>query len=73
MGDGKNVFRAWGLMSAIVSELVGLTLGGAFFGKWLDDKLQTNPWLMTIGLLFGAAAGIYGMLRIIRTHMGDES
>src|SRR5262245_37479305 len=41
---------------------VGLELGlsvvvGVLFGRWLDGKLGTEPWLMLVFLALGLAAG----------------
>lgn len=32
-------------------------------GKWLDDKLGTDPWLLVAGVIIGAAGGFYSMYR----------
>ena len=46
----------------------GLQFAGAivlflFVGRWLDARLGTEPWLLLVGVLFGAGAGIYSMYR----------
>jgi len=28
-------------------------------GYWLDQRWQTKPWLMVVGVLLGAAAGFW--------------
>ncbi|NSL52088.1 AtpZ/AtpI family protein [Calidifontibacillus erzurumensis] len=55
------------LMSAISAQLVGSILIGLFLGKWVDAKLGTLPLFLIIGLFLGLAAGIYSMLRLIKT------
>jgi ATP synthase protein I len=47
---------------------VGLQFAGAivlflFVGRWLDSRLGTEPWLLLVGVLFGAGAGFYSMYR----------
>ena len=47
---------------------VGLQFAGAillflFAGRWLDEKLGTEPWLLLSGVMIGAAAGFYSMYR----------
>ena len=47
---------------------VGLQFAGAivlflFIGRWLDARLGTEPWLLRLGVLFGASAGFYSMYR----------
>jgi ATP synthase protein I len=69
----RHPFRAIGLMTAISSQLVGSVLVGIFGGRFLDEKWNTEPIFLIIGLLVGLAAGIYAMLRLIRSFFsGDE-
>ncbi len=47
---------------------VGLQFAGAillflFAGRWLDERLGTEPWLLLTGVMVGAAAGFYSMYR----------
>lgn len=34
-----------------------------FLGRWLDEQLGTEPWLLIAGVFIGAAAGFYSMYR----------
>lgn len=48
----------------------GLELGiavalGALFGRWLDGKLGTEPWLLLVFLIIGLIAGFRGVLRAV--------
>lgn len=50
---------------------VGLELGlsvvfGVLFGRWLDGKLGSTPWLMLAFLLLGAVAGFRSVVRAVR-------
>ena len=38
---------------------------GVLAGKWLDGYFGTFPWLLTLGIVFGFAAGIRAMIREI--------
>lgn len=47
---------------------VGLQFAGAiilflFLGRWLDERLGTEPWLLLIGVLVGAVAGFVSLYR----------
>ena len=44
-----------------LSALVGL-----FGGRWLDQHLDTTPWLTLIGAAFGLAAGVRAVWRALR-------
>jgi ATP synthase protein I len=56
---------------ALSASSIGLELGlavaiGVLFGRWLDGKLGTTPWLMLLCLTLGLAAGFRGVLRAVR-------
>jgi ATP synthase protein I len=40
-------------------------IGFLFAGQWLDDRLDTKPWLTIIGVFLGAGAAFYNMYRKI--------
>jgi F0F1-type ATP synthase assembly protein I len=44
-------------------ELALSVLIGLFAGRWLDGKLGTSPWLMTVLLCCGFAAGLRSIVR----------
>ena len=46
----------------------GLQFAGAivlflFVGRWLDERLGTEPWLLLLGVMVGAVAGFYSLYR----------
>ena len=45
-------------LTFVVAIILGLALG-----YWLDKKLDTAPWLLLAGLLFGIAAGFHNLFR----------
>ena len=40
-----------------------------FIGKWADEKLGTEPWLLIAGVFLGASASFYS---IYRRLMADQ-
>lgn len=36
-----------------------------FLGSWLDEKWGTTPWMMLLGILFGASAGLYSFIKTV--------
>ncbi len=68
----RHSFQAMALMSAIVSQLVGSILVGIFGGRWVDEKLHTEPVFLIVGLLLGLATGVYAMMRLIRQYFPEE-
>ena len=45
---------------------------GTGAGLWLDDKLNTAPWLLIGGMLAGLAIAVYGVYRMIRPLLNDN-
>ena len=67
-GAARNGRRFYQTLSA---SSVGLELGlavvfGVLFGRWLDGKLGTEPWLMIVFLALGLVAGFRSVLRAVR-------
>ena len=58
--DGSILGMAWRLST----ELVVAVLVGAGLGFGLDKLFNTQPWLLVVGLGFGFATGIRGVLRV---------
>lgn len=69
----RRAFRAMGLMSTILSQLVGPILLGIFAGRWVDDRYNVEPLFLILCLLLGLAVGIYAMLRSINHFFIGES
>jgi ATP synthase protein I len=66
-GAARNGRRFYQTLSA---SSVGLELGlsvvfGILFGRWLDSRLGTTPWLMLVFLGLGLAAGFRSVLRAV--------
>ncbi|MDQ0297824.1 F0F1-type ATP synthase assembly protein I [Salibacterium salarium] len=68
----QKPFQSMVLSSAVLSYLVGPILAGIFGGRWLDEKLATDPLFMIIGLFVGLGGGIYGLVRLLGHYLGDE-
>ncbi|MBY0123241.1 AtpZ/AtpI family protein [Bacillus sp. S/N-304-OC-R1] len=68
----RNPYIAMGLMSAILSQLVGSVLIGIFIGRWLDRAAGTEPLFLIIGLLLGLTAGTFAMISLIK-HFFQEN
>jgi len=67
-GAARNGRRFYQTLSA---SSVGLELGlsvvfGVLFGRWLDGKLGTAPWLMIGLLVLGLVAGFRSVMRAVR-------
>ncbi|MFN7964164.1 MAG: AtpZ/AtpI family protein [Acidobacteriota bacterium] len=64
------IFQAGPYMGA-ASVMTGAVLGGGFGGRWLDERLATSPLFLMLGLLGGAAVGMYEIVRVA-TRRGPD-
>jgi F0F1-type ATP synthase assembly protein I len=47
-------------------------LGGTLTGLWLDNKLETRPLFILLGLAVGLAVAFYGVYRMIRLVINNK-
>ena len=52
--------------SSVGIELAISVLIGLFFGKWLDGRIGTTPWMMILFLCLGFTAGLRSIYRFVR-------
>lgn len=45
----------------------------AFLGYWLDDWLETTPWITSCAAIFGFVAGMLHLVLILKQKERDES
>lgn len=67
-GAARNARQFYQVLSA---SSIGLELGlsvvfGILFGRWLDGRLGTTPWLMLVFLMLGLVAGFRSVMRAVR-------
>jgi F0F1-type ATP synthase assembly protein I len=58
----KKVLIYW----AAVLDLVGMVVGGAIIGVFLDKKLKTSGILIAVFTLLGFFGGIFQMWKIMK-------
>lgn len=63
--------KSRGAFEAVSFSSVGLEMGisvilGLLFGRWLDGKAGTDPWLMILFICFGFAAGMRAVVVAMR-------
>ncbi|MDH3890397.1 MAG: AtpZ/AtpI family protein [candidate division Zixibacteria bacterium] len=55
----SNFLRQTGLLGTIPAIMLVAPLIGFFGGRWADEKLGTEPYLMILGILLGVgSAGV---------------
>ena len=61
--DKEEINRKSGLAYAAGFSLFAAVLAGLIVGWLLDRWLGTSPWLLITGIILGAAAGFYELIR----------
>ena len=75
---GFKEVSTYGIATRLVAELIAGILVGVLFGWYLDQWLDTKPWLMILSIMIGAAAGIMNVMRAAKqlapsdTHNADD-
>jgi ATP synthase protein I len=64
--DQKQMWKLAGRYSAVGLELGIAVFLGYLLGHWLDEEAGTEPYLMVLFVLLGAAAGFKGLVSIVR-------
>ena len=60
-----DAFRDAGPVFGLGIQMAAAVVIMFFSGRWLDDKWGTAPWMMVVGLFFGAAAGLFNFIRTV--------
>jgi F0F1-type ATP synthase assembly protein I len=56
-------------------------IGGVYIGQWLDQKWDTSPWFLFLGIVLGVGAGFMSLYKFVmkvtkdsdsKKHKGDE-
>lgn len=66
----KRLSGSWIGMALGASQMGFFVAGGLLMGLWLDGYWGTRPWLGLLGLLFGFAAGIRFLIRLV--HLSER-
>jgi ATP synthase protein I len=68
-GSKKNSgrdLRQIGLLTAVPAMMLAAPLIGFGIGWWLDDKLDTEPYLTVIGAFMGVASAGIEIYRLVK-------
>lgn len=67
--DDRQLFKSLGFLSTIGISMVASTMIGLAMGYYLDEWLQTSPWLTLVFLLFGIIAGFRNIFILTRREI----
>lgn len=63
--NSLKAFRDAGPLLGLGIQMAAAVVVMFFLGRWLDDKWGTAPWMMLVGLLFGAGGGLYNFIHTV--------
>lgn len=61
--DQEEINQRSGVAYAAAFSLFASVVSGLIIGWLLDRWLGTRPWLLVVGIVLGAAAGFYELVR----------
>ena len=70
--EKKRLFEDLRLYGSLGIEMAAAVFIGTFMGYWADKWLGTQPWILIIGFIFGAAAGFRNLFRFIAREDHDK-
>jgi ATP synthase protein I len=70
--EKERLFEDLRLYGSLGIEMAAAVLIGTFMGYWADKWLGTQPWILIIGFIFGAAAGFRNLFRFIAREDHDK-
>ncbi len=59
-------------VSSIGIAMVIAIFGCFYLGRWLDQQLETEPYLTLLFLLIGIAAGFRNMYFLVKRYVKDD-
>ncbi len=62
------MIRQAGTTGAVGIEIALAILVGYFGGQYLDDKLETAPYIKWLGLVAGIGASVKALIRVTRHY-----
>ena len=69
---GRTDYRQLGLLGTIPFLIAVSPVIGYFIGKWIDEKLGTDPIFMVVFIGLGVAAAIKETVKIIKEASRDS-
>lgn len=69
----RGALTALGITTTIGTELGITTALGFYLGRYLDNKLDTTPIFLVIGILFGLGIGIAAIITTLNTFFKNKN
>lgn len=66
MKQDDSFLVAFGVYGAVGFQLALAVVAGLYLGSLADKHWDTAPWLTLVGLVLGATAGFYNLVRVLQ-------
>jgi ATP synthase protein I len=70
--EKERLFRDLRLYGSLGIEMAAAVLIGTLMGYWADKWLGTQPWILIVGFILGAAAGFRNLFGFIAREDHDK-
>lgn len=67
-----SFYRAYAIYTGIVFQLVMAIVLGVLGGRYLDQKLDTQPVFLVVGVVLGSTLGFYNLFRLLKYHQSKQ-
>lgn len=71
-GKNNGVWKAVAVVTALGTNFAVCAVGGYFLGAWMDKLWFKNGLGIGLGVLIGIAAGILGIVALIKSVVGGN-
>jgi F0F1-type ATP synthase assembly protein I len=66
--EADRQWRLAGRFSAVGIEMAAAVAMGAIGGRWLDQRFDTEPYLLWLGLVVGIGAAVRAVVRVVKAY-----
>lgn len=70
--DTKKTIKNLGNLSTVGMTMAFCIILGALLGHYLDNKFNTDPWLLLVFLVLGIIAAFKNLITMVRKTRNDD-
>lgn len=67
--ERQQLYKSLGFLSTLGISMVAATLIGLAIGHYLDNRLDSSPWMTMLFLGFGIAAGFRNLFYLVNREL----
>jgi len=66
--DDKEARQGINMFTEITGLIAFPVIAGALFGRWLDEKYSSEPWLIIIGTVIGILIASISIANLVKKY-----